>query len=209
MSMQVVAVGLLLTFVLPRFLPEETGIAAVPAPAASPAPTTLVPTDVPDPTPTPVPKAYRLKLDDQGKLTDEIQLVSDDGMAILRLSKGTRVIADGHLLDSVTLTRVKMNLRADIGLVGLAYDFGPGGAILDPPGVLTVNYNPTAQYPFLYPQMMSGFPTAPIWTNNGRVYMAFVDGRGALSPSIAAVSCSAGSATGMMDHLGTIILYIV
>ena len=62
MSVLVVIIGMLLTFALPRVLPEGTK----PAGTLTPAP--LLETDIPTPTPTPAPRVYQLALGTGGAL---------------------------------------------------------------------------------------------------------------------------------------------
>ena len=221
MSVLVVIIGLMLTLVLPRVLPKGTGLAAqpapakipaateIPAPAETPAPTPLPPQDIPTPTPTPAPIVYQLTLGTGGSLTEDARVVSGDGRAVLSLAKGTKLTdAQGQPLASIRLTAKRLPLRPDVGVVGL-YEFQPNGATLDPPATLTIGYDPKAYYPFQYLAESQNLPSAPTWQNNGRVYMAFMDDTGALLPYLTSVRSSAGSVTVSLDHLGTIVLYIV
>jgi hypothetical protein len=216
MSVLVLIIGVLLTLVLPRVLPEGSGLATPSATIASPAftlpPFELPVPDTPPPTPTPAPRVYQLRLGGDGSLTENAQVVSDDGLAVLSLARGTKVTdAEGQPLASITLTVRRLALRADVGVVGAAYEFGPEGATLDPPATLTMSYDPQAYYPFQYPSQVQvlTLPYPLAWQNNGRVYMAYMEENGALQPALTSVSSPTASITAGMDHLGTIILYIL
>ena len=208
MSALVVAIGMLLTFMTPRLLSGAKGPTAAPPPTKALVPTPTAELDLRSPTPAPVSKVYQLKVDADGNLAEGVQVVSDDGNAILRLNSGTRVLdADGQPAASIAVTGVQLNVRRDVGIVGLAYEFLPAGATLDPPGTLSVIYDPGAYYPFKY--LQPGLTYTPTWQNNGRVYVAYMDQSGALSPFLVSVDSSARSAAATLNYLGTIILYVV
>ena len=214
MSVLVVIIGVLLTFALPRVLPsvlpEETGPTTASAPMAAPAgtlaPIPLPVLDIPSPTPTPVPRVYQLALGTGGSLTEDVQVISEDGLAVLGLARGTKVMdAQGRPLSSVTMTARRLPLRTDAAWVGLAYEFGPEGATLDPPASLTINYNPRAYYPF----QVHGLTYPSFWQNIDarRVYLTYLAEEGPLHPPLAVVDSPTALVTAKIDRLGTIILY--
>ncbi len=103
----------------------------------------------PLPTPAPIPTAppgnidLSGKMDPQGKLLTDFELTSSDGRARLSLAKGTRVLdAQSQPAKSLTVStrQPQPSESVDAFLVGLAYDFG--GGIVDPPGQLTIGYDP-------------------------------------------------------------------
>ena len=124
--------------------PEGTPAATLPA---GPTPT-RVPTRVPTPTATPLPPVtveLSGKIDDAGMLLEDVEVISGDGVAVLYLAKGTRVVdASGKPLDSITVTAGPPEVPwYEHYLYGLAYDFSPGGARFDPSARLTISYDPT------------------------------------------------------------------
>ena len=205
MSVLVVIIGVLLTFALPRVLPsvlpEETGPTTASAPMAAPAgtlaPIPLPVLDIPSPTPTPVPRVYQLALGTGGSLTEDVQVISEDGLAVLGLARGTKVMdAQGRPLSSVTMTARRLPLRTDAAWVGLAYEFGPAGATLDPPASLTISYDPRANYPFQVEQV-----------DTRQVYLSYLGENGPIRPALASVSRQAASITATIDRLVTFVLY--
>ena len=211
MSVLVVIVGALLTFLLPSVLPEGLGPATTPAPTAAPAgtptPIALPAIGISPPTPTPAPRVYQLRLDAGGSLATDVRVVSDDGLAVLTLARGTKVIdAQGQPLSSVTLATRALQLRVDIAVVSSAYEFGPEGAALDPPASLTIRYDPRANYPFRMQEL-----TYPAFWQNidaSRVNLGYLAEKGPIPP-LASVDSPTASVTAKIDRLGTIILYCV
>ena len=192
MSVLVVIIGMLLTFALPRVLPEGT------KPDGALTPTPLLEPDIPTPTPTPAPRVYQLAMGTRGSLGQDIR--SEDDLAVLSLARGTKVLdAQGQPLSSVTVTVRRLTLRTDIGYVGSAYEFGPQGATLDPPASLTITYNPRANYPF---QMETVDPS--------RVYLTYLGEDGStIGPSLASVDRGTASVTTNIDRMGTFVLYCI
>jgi len=85
------------------------------------------------------------KVDSAGILLENVEVISADGVAILRLGEGTKVVdAQGQPLNSITVTGRRPQAPSyERYLFGLAYDFSPGGARFDPPVPLTMNYDLT------------------------------------------------------------------
>jgi hypothetical protein len=92
----------------------------------------------PTPTLRPV-REVRLELDDhldeQGALTQGLTLASDDALARLHLQSGT-TIRDENGAPISAIHAISRPLK------GLAYEFGPQGASIDPPATLELCYNP-------------------------------------------------------------------
>ncbi len=77
---------------------------------------------------------------------------SDDAVCVLNINQGTKgLTGDGLALSQ--LTAVKMTNPpappAQASIIGLAYDFGPGGTTFDPPATLTFSFNQTQMPPGL------------------------------------------------------------
>jgi hypothetical protein len=118
------------------------------SPEATPTPT-RPPTRVPTPSPTPVPPVtveLSDRVDSAGILLETVEVASGDGVAILHLAKGTKVLgASGQPLDSITISAGSPQAPPDDFyryLSGLTYDFSPGGMSFDPPARLTMSYDP-------------------------------------------------------------------
>jgi len=195
--------GALLTYGLLQVLPGTTGPSA-------PAPTPII-------TPGPeVSATLSAAPDATGALTQDIQVVSDDGMAVLKLPSGTKVLdAHGQPPAAITVTATRLPLRTDSAWVGLAYEFGPAGATLDPPAPLTISYDPQANYPFAYQDI-----------DTSLVYLAYLGEKGPMKPALASekgvqVGLASGfggastagtggtsaSVSAKIDHLGAFVLY--
>jgi hypothetical protein len=136
-----------------------------------------------------------------------VVVLSEDGLATLKLSRGTQVLAErprqgdaeGQPLApvSVRVMAMEVPLRADIAVVGLAYEFSPAGATLAPPASLTVRYNPHAYYPFAYQSV-----------DCSQLHMAYFDEKGPLAPWLdVKMDSEAHSVTAEIDHLGTLIIF--
>ncbi len=73
----------------------------------------------------------RGRLEDTGILRGDVQVISQDGLAVLTLPRGTKVLdAQGQPPMSVTVTTRELPVATDVSFVGLAYEFGPEGATL-------------------------------------------------------------------------------
>lgn len=207
MSVLVVIIGMLLTFALPRVLPEGTRPAARPAPMAIPAgmlaPIPLPVLDIPSPTPTPAPRVYQLALGTGGSLSEDVQVISPDGLAVLSLARGTKVLdAQRQPLSSITVTARRLPLRTDGAWVGLAYEFGPAGATVEPPAPLAIRYDARAYYPF---QIKDAYGADIVDTR--QVYLSYLGDNGPIRPALATVSRQAASATARIGRLVTFVLY--
>jgi len=139
-------------------------------------------------------------LDAGGILTEEEPIVSEDGLAILHLSSGTKVLdAQGQPLvpASIGVTAKEVPLLQEIALIGLAYEFSPEGARFSPPASLTVHYDPDAYYPFSCNDV-----------DCGRIHMAYFAKKKWVAPWLAeSVDREAHIVTAEIDHLGTIIIF--
>lgn len=87
------------------------------------------------------------KIDTTGTLLEDIEIVSDDGFAILHLAKGTRVIdAEGNAPEYITVVeRPRGTSPSGEGwwLCGFRYDFSPKGVTFDTAARLTIKYDPS------------------------------------------------------------------
>jgi hypothetical protein len=132
-------------------------------------------------------------------LTEDVKVVSPDGLAILDLPTGTKVLdAQGQPPASITVTAKELPFRTDIAVVGLGYEFGPDGITLDPPVSLTVSYDPKAYWPFAFQDV-----------NCGQFHMAWVSSSGApVSPWLEVIAdLNAHIVTTEIDHFGTVMLF--
>lgn len=139
-------------------LPSELHPPHTLPPWESPMPTTPTPTEESTPTRTeeevmltptsvlPVTVELSGKVDSAGILLEDVELISADGLAVLYLGKGTKVVdASSQPLDSITVTARPSEALPpwEYALIGLAYDFSPRGARFDPPALLTISYDPS------------------------------------------------------------------
>jgi len=104
------------------------------------------PTATPGPSPTPIPPAiYALseKMDEEGVLIEDCDLASTDGRAVLHLEKGTRVLNEGgQSIQSITITTRPPKAQIEYSAMSSpTYEIDPRGAILEPPGQLSINYD--------------------------------------------------------------------
>ncbi len=101
-------------------------------PFAATAPTaTLVP---------PVTVELSSKIDSQGTLLTDVEVVSSDGRAKLSLVKGTRVLdSNNQPAKSIAVTPLLPAESNQALLAGVAFDFG--GATVRPLGLLTLSYD--------------------------------------------------------------------
>jgi hypothetical protein len=134
-----------------------------------------------------------------GILAEDVRVVSQDGLALLSLPKGTTVLdAHGQPAASITVTARDLPFRSEIAVVGMAYAFGPDGTILDPPASLTLSYDPKAYWPFAFQDV-----------NCGQFHMAWVSSSGApVVPWLeVSVDLNAHRVSTEVDHLGTFMLF--
>ena len=83
------------------------------------------------------------KIDSAGILLEDVEVISDDGIAVLYLAKGTRALdASGKPLVSITVTAGPPQILSDeYNIYGLAYDFSLQEARFDPSARLTISYD--------------------------------------------------------------------
>ncbi len=154
--------------------------------------------------------------DATGALTEGVQVVSEDSLAVLELPRGTKVLdAQGQPVADISMTARRLPLRTDAAWVGEAYEFGPAGATVDPPASLTISYDPRANYPFAYQDI-----------DTSLVYLAYLGENGPMKPALASkeavqvglayafggaaaagVDGGTASVPAKIDHLGAFILY--
>ena len=186
MAALLVATGVLLAHGLSQALPGITG----PSTPASSA------------TPTPAPRpglsvSLSGRLDATGALIEDVEVVSEDGLAILKLLRGTRVLdAQGQFPAAITVTATGLPRRVDAAWVGEAYEFRPEQVTLDPPAPLSISYDPRASWPFRYQDV-----------DIRQVYMTYHDEKGPLRPALASVEHPTPSVAANVGHLGTFILF--
>jgi len=186
MAVLVVATGVLLARGLSQALPGITG-QSTPAPSATP---TLAPRPGLS-----VPLTGRL--DATGALAEDVEVVSEDGLAVLRLPRGTRVLdAQGQPPAAITVTATGLPGRMDAAWVGEAYEFSPEKVTLDPPAPLSISYDPNAYWPFRYQDV-----------DTRQVYLTYYGEKGPLRPALASVEHPTPSVTASVGHLGTFILF--
>ena len=206
MAVLLVAAGALLEYGLSQALPGTTG------PSAS-APTPIV-------TPGPELSAtLSAGPDATGVLTEDVQVVSDDGLAVLKVPRGTKVLdAQGQPLAAITVTAMRLPLRDDAAWVGVAYEFGPEGATLDPPAPLTISYDPRANYPFTYQDIDTSLvylayldkngPRRPALASEKGVQLGLSSGFGGpITPATGGTGGTSASVTAKIDHLGSLGLF--
>ena len=203
MAVLVVATVALLAYGLSQALPRLAGPSTpAPAPTLAPSPGLTV--------------SLSGRLDATGALTEGVQVVSEDGLAVLELPRGTKVLdAQGQPVADISITARRLPLRTDAAWVGEAYEFGPAGATVDPPAPLTISYDPRANYPFAYQDI-----------DTSLVYLAYLGENGPMKPALARekgvqVGLSSGfggaaaagvdggtaSVPAKIDHLGAFVLY--
>ncbi len=148
------------------------------------------------------PSEFLVKLDASGRLSEDAVAISDDGLALLRLSQGSKVLdAQQQPLTSIRVMAKELPLRNDIGLIGTGYEFGPAGATMNPPASLTFTFDPQAFYPFRYQDI-----------DCSRIHMAYYLGDRSSPPwrvpwLDVSLDLTTHSATTKVDHLGTFILF--
>lgn len=84
---------------------------------------------------------------------DLLHVESDDGLATLQFPATAQAANDaGNPVDpqAITLSAVEVGKRLEVAMVGLGYVIGPPGVVFSPPAVLTITYDPSANYPFKY-----------------------------------------------------------
>ena len=134
-----------------------------------------------------------------GILAEDVRVVSQDGLALLSLPKGTKVLdAYGQPPASITVTARELPMRSEIAIVGEAYEFGPNGTALDPPASLTLSYDPNAYWPFAFQDV-----------NCSQFHIAGVSSSGApVAPWLkVSVDLNVHSVTSKIDHFGTFMLF--
>jgi hypothetical protein len=135
-----------------------------------------------------------------GILTDDTFTISDDGVAVLRLPKGTKVAdAQGKPVTAITVSARQVPLQDNIAIAGMAYEFGPVGAVLDPPASVSIDFDTDAWYPFHY----FGFDV-----DCSQMHMAFYSDGKDVSPWLrTSGGLETRSLTAEIDHLGTLIIF--
>ena len=132
-----------------------------------------------------------------------------------KLPTGTKVLdAQGQPLAALTVTAMMLPLRVDAAWVGVAYEFGPEGATLEPPASLTISYDPRANYPFAYQDIDTKLVYLAYVGKNGPVRPALASAKG-VQAGLASFGGPAGSGTGgetpsvtaKIDHLGSLGLF--
>ena len=122
MSVLVVATGVLLAHGLSQALPRMTGPSA-PAPTATPP---LAPSPG-------LSVSLSGRLDAAGAVTEDVEMISEDGLAVLKLPRGTKVLdAQGQPPAAITVTATGLPGRTDAAWVGEAYEFSSEQVTLDP-----------------------------------------------------------------------------
>lgn len=186
MAVLLVATGVLLAHGLSQALPRIAG-PSTPAPSATP---TLAPRPG-------LSVSLSGRLDAAGALTEDVRVVSEDGLAVLELPRGTKVLdAQGQLPAAITVTATGLPRRMDAAWVGEAYEFSPEQVTLAPPAPLSISYDPRASWPFRYQDV-----------DIRQVYMTYDGEKGPLRPALASVEHPTPSVTANVGHLGTFVLF--
>ena len=87
----------------------------------------------------------RFRISDEGEMLETVKATSEDEMLSLTIPKGTIALdKDGKRLKSLqaAVDESPPDPSEDTHIIGLAYDFGPGGATFDLPITLTWTYDP-------------------------------------------------------------------
>jgi len=88
---------------------------------------------------------YTFSISDTGKILEEIKSTSPDGNVAITIPVNTIALDDeGDPLSNLTIDD-ESNLPSppeDKNIIGLAYDFGPDGAVFSPPITLVFSYDP-------------------------------------------------------------------
>ena len=90
-------------------------------------------------------ESYRIGY--SGELEETIEATSEDGMLTITILKNTITLdEDGNRLGTleVSIDETPPDPPEDAYIIGLAYDFSPAGATLDPPLTLAYTYDPDA-----------------------------------------------------------------
>ncbi len=137
-------------------------------------------------------------LNANGATKADLRLVSEDGLALLRLAKGTRVLdAQKRPGESVQVTAWQPALRRDIAYAGQAYRFSPDGSPLNQPATLVLDFDPKVYYPFRFPG-----------ADCTHLHIAFLIDDVHVKPiQDAQVDQQTHSVTARIDHLGAFVLY--
>ncbi len=186
---------------------SQAPIPRVSSPLAGSTPLVFLPASSPPPdsTASSLPEPGQLSSEPKatGVLAKDALAISDDGVALIRLPKGTKVLdARGEPVSAITVTATELSLRTDIGLVSrMAYTFSPEETTLDPPAALVFSFDPNAWYPFRMQDIdcahmnmayYLGEKSSPVW----RVPWLNIS-----------VDQGAGAATAQINELGTFILF--
>jgi len=85
-------------------------------------------------------------ISDEGVIGEEIVATSEDGTLTLTIHKDTIALLEGEPLETLTaaVDETPPEPPENASIIGLAYNFGPDGAIFDPPITLTWSYDPNA-----------------------------------------------------------------
>lgn len=122
-----------------------------------------------------------------GRLLDDLDAPSPDGMHLLELDSGTRTLdSDGEVVTLIEIIEVDAPpLLASTVLVGNAYDFGPSNSTFSQPVMLTLSYNVTDLPEDTLAVVMAYYSTEGVWIELETE-----------SPEVAEI----GSLTGTTDH---------
>jgi hypothetical protein len=187
MAVLLLATGALLEHGLSQALPRITG------------PSTPAQTTAPALTPGPgLSTSLSGRLDATGALTEDVRVVSEDGLAVLELLRETKVLdAQRQPLAAISVTLADILAASfTFARVGEGYKFEPEGATLDPPASLTINYDPHANFPFTYQDV-----------DTRVVYLTYYGKKEPVRPPLASVGGETGSVSAKTGHLGTMVLY--
>ncbi|MCC6956270.1 MAG: hypothetical protein IT316_05700 [Anaerolineales bacterium] len=99
-------------------------------------------------TPTPTPPAPMMvdlaqRMDENGRLKEDIEVVSSDGNAKLNFSKGASILDSNHKpVYALEIRPISIKAsKTDFYQVGWAYSIEPEGVVFDPPAKLTLLYS--------------------------------------------------------------------
>ena len=85
------------------------------------------------------------KIDSAGVLQEDIVVTSDNGVAVLTITKGTKATdSSGNPLSSISIITIESPPMPEscYPYLGLAYNIGPNGATFDKPATLAFTYDP-------------------------------------------------------------------
>jgi hypothetical protein len=82
-----------------------------------------------------------------GELIVDIEAISRDGKAVLKLSRGTKFTVSGDTGTTITIRELDADEVPDPDeeqvIIGKAYDFSPDGAIFSPPAHVFISFDPS------------------------------------------------------------------